>query len=309
MVRKRAVRKQQDTSQPLTQLRSAAEAFNTAVAQCAEDAEVEAVHRVRTGSRRLQAMLEATLREVGDTVAPLKEPAEAWLRRLKQARQAAGAVRDLDVHRKLLERWTDAGEAGPLQKQAELVDHWIKDKRKDLAHGMQKQMRKRQPQLLEQQDAVLAVMEDLRLSSSRKTRAADVVALEVFVRANDAMPVLDAENLHDFRKATKKARYVAEAGAEQNDSSVANALKRIQDSIGVWHDWQCLAKEAREQDAPELTDALDSVVTRRFAMALKTTETMRGQLLGEWMAAKRPPASVSHERYEPKRLRKTSRQS
>jgi CHAD domain-containing protein len=120
-----------------------------------------------------------------------------------------------------------------------------------------------------------------------------VVALEVFVRANDAMPVLDAENLHDFRKATKKARYVAEASAEgQNDSSVANALKRIQDSIGVWHDWQCLAKEAREQDAPELTAALDSVVARRFSMALKTTESMRGQLLGEWMAAKRPPASV-----------------
>jgi CHAD domain-containing protein len=66
------------------------------------------VHRVRTGSRRLQAMLEATLREGGDSVKPLKEPVKAWLRRLKQARRAAGAVRDLDVHRKLLERWKDA---------------------------------------------------------------------------------------------------------------------------------------------------------------------------------------------------------
>ena len=47
----------------------------------------------------------------------------------------------------------------------------------------------------------------------RKSRPADAVALEDFVRAADAMPVLDAENLHDFRKATKKARYVAESAA------------------------------------------------------------------------------------------------
>ncbi len=62
----------------------------------------------------------------------------------------------------------------------------------------------------------------------------------------DAMPLLDAENLHDFRKATKKARYVAESGArERNSSSVAKALKRIQDAIGDWHDWLCLAEEAK----------------------------------------------------------------
>jgi CHAD domain-containing protein len=293
MVRKRAVRKQQDTSQPLAPLRSAAAAFNAAVAQCSADADVDAVHRVRTGSRRLQATLEATLREGGDTVKQLKEPVKAWLRRLKQARQAAGAVRDLDVHRKLLERWKDAGDAGPLRAQAELLDHWIRDKRKELAHGMQKQMRKRQPQLLERQNAVLLAMGDIRLSIPRNARPADAVALEVFVRAADTMPVLDAENLHDFRKATKKARYVAEAGAEgQNDRSVAKALKRIQDTIGDWHDWQCLAQEAREQDAPELTAAVDHVVERRLSMALKTTETMRGRLLGEWMAAKRPTASV-----------------
>jgi CHAD domain-containing protein len=293
MVRKRAVRKQQDTSQPLTPLRSAAAAFNAAVTQCSADAEVEAVHRVRTGSRRLQAMLEATLREGGDTVKPLKEPVKAWLRRLKQARRAAGAVRDLDVHRKLLERWKDAGATGPMQAQAELLDHWIRDKRKELVHGMQKQMRKRQPQLLEGQIAVMLAMGDIRLSHPRSARPADAVALDVFVRAADAMPVLDAENLHDFRKVTKKARYVAEAGVEgQNTSSVAKALKRIQDTIGDWHDWQCLAQEARDQNAPELTAALDHMVERRFAMALKTTESMRGQLLGEWMAAKRPPASV-----------------
>ncbi len=84
------------------------------------------------------------------------------------------------------------------------------------------------------------------------------------MRASDAMPLLHAENLHDFRKATKKARYVAESGgAERSSSSVAKALKRIQDAIGDWHDWLCLAKEAKAalgQDAPELTASFEHEV-------------------------------------------------
>ena len=55
-------------------------------------------------------MLEAKLRE---TPGPLEQPARAWLRQLKQIRRAAGAVRDLDVHRKLLQDWVgkDSGAA------------------------------------------------------------------------------------------------------------------------------------------------------------------------------------------------------
>jgi CHAD domain-containing protein len=104
------------------------------------------------------------------------------------------------------------------------------------------------------------------------------------------MPLLHGENLHDFRKATKKARYVAEAGAE-GGSSVAKALKRIQDAIGEWHDWLCLGEEAQAalgQDAPELTAAFQREIERHFAAALKTTQSLRGRLLGEWMAAELP---------------------
>ncbi len=286
MVRKRAVRKQQDTSRPLAQLGLTAQAFNAAVAQCLVDAEASAVHRLRTGSRRLQAMLEAVLRE-GDSFDALQEPAEAWLRLLKQTRRAAGPVRDLDVHRKLLERWLGASETSPLRAQAEALDHWIKNERKQRACRMQKQIRKRQQLLLERQSAVFEAVETLHAGPTPNVRPAAAVALEAFVRAADAMPVLDAENLHDFRKATKKARYVAEAGAEgKTPSSVARALKRIQDTIGDWHDWLCLAQEARAQDVPELTAALEHAVHQHFSLAIRTTETMRGRLLGEWMAAR-----------------------
>ena len=87
--------------------------------------------------------------------------------RLKQIRRAAGPVRDLDVQRKLLENWTGKGclsrttasgsAASPLAeiKQAEMLDAWLKGERKHLAHGMQKQIKKRQQGLAERQERVL----------------------------------------------------------------------------------------------------------------------------------------------------------
>jgi CHAD domain-containing protein len=297
MAQKSAQLKQQDTSQPaLAHLTAIAEAFNAAVARCAQDSDPDAVHRVRTGSRRLQAMLEATLRETPGPV--LEQPARAWLRQLKQIRRAAGAVRDLDVHRKLLEDWVGK-DSGPLSKQAEMLDAWLKGERKRLAHGMQKKTRKRQPALAEGQAGFVAAISPAPRSSMRSSRPADAVALEDFVRAADTMPVLHAENLHDFRKATKKARYVAESAVDGQTSSVAIALKRIQDAIGDWHDWLCLSEEASAAlgtEAPDLTAFLEREVELHFAAAMKTTQSMRGRLLGEWMAsrlpAKRPPGVV-----------------
>jgi CHAD domain-containing protein len=316
MVAKRALRKQQDSSRPaqdpLAHLLPVADAFNAAVTRAVEDADPEAVHRLRTGSRRLQAMLEAMLREAGPAAHALERPARVWLRELKQVRRAAGPVRDLDVQRKLLETWigkqtpeqdttpgNEANRVGAEMKQADAVDAWLKSERKHLAHGMQKQIRKRQQGLAEGQGALFTAITRVPLGRSMALRPADAVALEAFVRAADAMPLLHAENLHDFRKATKKARYVAEAGAE-GGSSVARALKRVQDAIGEWHDWVCLGKEAQEalgQGAPELTAAFRDEIEHYFAAAVKTTQSMRGRLLGEWMAAespgKRPPASAT----------------
>jgi CHAD domain-containing protein len=282
---------------PRAHLTALANAFNAAMAQCVADADADAVHRVRTGSRRLQAMLEAMLRE--NATFALNHPARPWLRQLKQIRRAAGPVRDLDVHRKLLENLVGKAvppdsDSNPLDKQAEMLDDWLKSERKHLARGMQKQIRKRQHGLAERQTAVLNAIGSVPSETVRTGRSADAVALEDFVRAVDAMPLLDAENLHDFRKATKKARYVAESATEKGPySSVAKALKRVQDAIGEWHDWQCLLEEtggALGKDALDLSAHLEREVERHYRAAIKTTQTMRARLSGEWMALSKPPA-------------------
>lgn len=292
------------------QLTALADAFNAAAAQCVESAEADAVHRARTGSRRLQAMLEAMLRE--NATFALDQPTRPWLRQLKQIRRAAGPVRDLDVHRKLLENLIGkagpGSDANPLHKQAEMLDEWLKSERKHLARGMQKQIRKRLHGLVERQTAVLNALGSAPQESVRSDRSADAVALEDFVRATDAMPLLDAENLHDFRKATKKARYVAESAVEKEPyGDVAKALKRVQDAIGEWHDWLCLLEEAGTalgKDAPDLSAHLEREVERHFAAAMKTTQTMRARLWGEWRALSKPPSKrpVASVRFNDRRL-------
>ena len=201
-----------------------------------EDADPDAVHRVRTGSRRLQAMLEAMLREAGPAARALERPARAWLRELKQVRRAAGPVRDLDVQRKLLENWV--GKQAPEQD----ASAWRQRGEPD-PHARRNESRRKCSMRGSKASASTWRMVCRSRSGSgsrdwRKGRAllycdhpcssgqaedavrpADAVALEDFVRAADAMPLLDAENLHDFRKATKKARYVAEAGAEGRDTA------------------------------------------------------------------------------------------
>src|ERR1700753_68267 len=121
MVAKRAVPKEQNTSREtgVQAAGAAGKAFQEALEQCVLTAEPEAVHRVRTGSRRLQAMIEATT------------PAEAFgkltkarLQQLKRIRRAAGPVRDLDVQRqlledKLLEDWSTGASNRPVREQAQ----------------------------------------------------------------------------------------------------------------------------------------------------------------------------------------------
>jgi CHAD domain-containing protein len=290
MTSKHAVAKEQDSSGTADPLVSAADKFRAALEECIQTADQEAVHRVRTGSRRVQAMLEAILRENQE----LKDPGKRWLQELKRIRRAAGEVRDLDVHRKLLEMYAEK-QSPQVTEQAKRLDDWLSHKRHRRAHRMVKQMRKRQQSLAHAQETWMAALPRNLRSHRRSSRSPETIALEDFVRAVDKMPVLDAENLHDFRKATKKARYVAESGAINH---VSKALKRVQDSIGEWHDWLCLLQEATsalDEKAPELQALLQHQVQRHFQLALKTTQTMRARLTGEWMS-KRPPRPVAAPR-------------
>ena len=303
-------------------VRKLASALRENLAKCADDPDVDPVHDTRTGTRRLQATLENVVRELPEGVEgePVRTACVAMMRLLKRIRQAAGPVRDLDVHRKLLEKRMkramrpekDASKTEPIpdqpdiletpeaglrvtsvEQQADDLDLWLKHRRGEVADELQSEA----GGLVEKFDRRLADLE-IALSGRPKRRvrkkAPGVVALESFARLATEMQLLDATNLHDFRKGAKKARYVAELAAQGDEEAgkVGAALKKLQDEIGDWHDWLVLADEAHAAlggSATELIGLLEAEREKHFVAAMKTAARLRGRLMGEWQAVSRRP--------------------
>ena len=278
---------------------------------CAGDPEEEAVHNVRTSTRRIEAMLDTIVRELSPRTAansgegnPVGEAAQKWLRLLKRIRRAAGAVRDLDVHRGLLKKrgWLENPDSnenhqpGPevadsssytLGKQAEDLDAWLRGSRQEEAKPLIKAAPKWSERLDKELFSFEAAMEQAR-SPRKRVRSAAAVALDAFARLSTQMERLDASNLHDFRKGAKKARYMAESGGDDAHAvAVMKALKKLQDEIGDWHDWLVLAEEAHEalgERGEELTALIEKEQGRHYSLAMSTAARMRGKLMGEWQA-------------------------
>jgi CHAD domain-containing protein len=292
------------------------------LAKCVVDPDVDPVHDVRTGTRRVQAMVEAILRERTDDA--LNDAANKWLQLLRKVRRAAAPVRDLDVHRKLLHKLVKYGDNGegselsapdsrertappdiveapamvlptnPVEQQAEHLDAWLHHARQHHAATLKKKAEKFLLKFDAEAAAFEAAVQQGR-RSRRRPRSAAVVALESFARLVHEMQQLDAGNLHDFRKGAKKARYIAESAAEDAHAiAIGKALKKLQDEIGDWHDWLVLADEARTalgDDCKELIALLDTERDRHYVFSMKTVNRLRGKLMGEWLAASQPRRS------------------
>jgi len=312
----------------LDDIRKLAQKLRENLAKCASDPEADAVHDTRTGTRRLQATLENVVRETpaGAGGEAVREAAQGLLRQLKRIRRAAGAVRDLDVHRKLVEKLaeralkqTGSGEkpekgaeatqgkapvepnllempevqlrTGGIAQQADDLDGWLKHQRAAQAD----RLRTLAAELLAKFDKRRADLEEAMAQhrQRRRTKPPAAQALDSFARLATEMQLLDATNLHDFRKGAKKARYVAELAAQTDAEAgaVGKTLKKLQDEIGDWHDWLVLADEAHAAlDAAEAAELIGKVEAEReqhFVAAMKTVSKLRGRLMGEWLAAGR----------------------
>jgi len=275
----------------------------------------ETVHRLRTNTRRSGALLQSLLadRRKAKSTRELHKDADKLLRQWKKLRQAAGDVRDLDVQRDLLKKLhatltkKDNGAAlDPahvvLASQLQQLDAWLAQEREKRAGQLRREAAKRAPRSAALVPKVLTALEKstARPSKISRRQVPGALALEDFFHTSYAMPALDGKNLHDFRKRTKEARYVAEAGgAEPHATAVASALKRIQDAIGSWHDLDALEQEAGEalgNGGVELGALLSKKARQQLQQALRTSESQRQRLLGERLALqqegrkRKPPA-------------------
>ena len=189
----------------------------------------ESVHSFRTTTRRLQTLLEELL--------PKRDRNQKnLLKQLDRIRKRAGKVRDLDVQLGALRVLKAAQEPRrKTQLMQELIEVRAKHEKK-LRKALEKEtvrvIRKRLKRAAKHAD----------FEGSREPLA---VAREIMSQAVQRTRPWDEAALHECRILIKRARYAAEFSARSAESAQLIAqLKRLQDAIGNWHDWQALTHSA-----------------------------------------------------------------
>jgi CHAD domain-containing protein len=238
------------------------------------------VHRLRTTTRRVEAIVSVLAQVEG-------KESRRVLKSIEPIRKAAGGVREVDVmivNARKLARHAAGDSLTRLlehlqiarQQNAEVLRR-VLGRRRDLARENLKQYsRTIRTALAPRKEAV-----SLNRSSAHSHEGVHSAAIKV-VRELGEWPPLDAENIHAFRLKVKELRYILQLSADA-DSSLAETLGDVQRLIGDWHDWHQLEEIAREllnmeRDGALLT-RIGETSRRKFHLALAAANRLRGKYL------------------------------
>jgi len=234
--------------------------------------QAESVHRFRTGTRRLQILLDELSPKLGRSEKKL-------LKVLGRIRKRAGKVRDLDVQLAALRSLKVPREP---RRKTQLVNHLI-----ELRRQQEKKLRKEADEntVREIRKRLKRAGNDFDPSNSREPLA---VAQGMLAKINPGDAQVTEAVLHQYRILSKRARYAAEFAEPSAEAELFIAgIKRIQDFLGDWHDWLTLTKTASENlgevRESALVAELHNVTGAKFRHAVAALSQMRN-------AAK--PASV-----------------
>lgn len=248
----------------------------------------EDVHKLRTRARRIEA------------VATALEPAggkdtKRLLKAIKPVRKAAGDVRDMDVLTGNLVHLEKNGNRDSLVR---LIEH-LGTARSASADGLldtvDRQRKAARRELKSYARLVESVARGKKPVQREVARTLDSASgsgstAEDLVTELVHWPRLNVHNLHPFRLKVKALRYVLQAFPE-SDAAMINALGKVKDEIGDWHDWQQLLSIARTVlDRPEdreLMAEIDKTAGQKFEHALASANALRRRFLRAPSARKR----------------------
>lgn len=247
------------------------------ISQLSSDANPEAIHQLRTTVRRVEALVAATWPTPGR-----KE--QKLLKQLGRLRRRAGKVRDLDVQIEAL----NSLRLESITRDRTRVMAFLKKARarreSKLLRAFQNEVDKGLHKRLKR-TAVLLQKELPRPAHAGATETRFLAeVLDKFAALAKERPALNEGNLHDFRMQCKRVRYLAEmVRGNPKVDAVIEQLKRIQDSIGVWHDWLTLTATAenvlsRSGQVP-LLSALHASTRSKYLEALRITADAKRALL------------------------------
>jgi CHAD domain-containing protein len=231
----------------------------------------ESVHKFRTNSRRVEALL-------SEVVPELNRNDKKLLKVLARLRKKAGRVRDRDVQIAAVRNLKIPEGNG---HKSELMETLIQERAKreeKLAKAFNREMAEE-------------ICKRLRRAASEMDipRNAEPLALTLnqLARLGRDHAPLTEKTLHQYRIIGKRARYIAEF-ADKDDvraQHVVEQLKQMQDVIGDWHDWLKLTEKAEElfggvRDSA-LVAMLRNVTQAKFRLSVDAVAETRATLSGK----------------------------
>jgi CHAD domain-containing protein len=248
---------------------------------CRVRSDRKAVHSLRTMVRRIEALLFAVQQD-HPRAATLQHSLKKTLRPLQIVRRAAGPVRDLDVQRGLIETIAQhqqhaktAPERQKLRADCADLDRQLQRRRKPLAKELTstaKQFEATLEEALESTASQLKPLDEIPLLATA-TRLAAQSSLN--------LKEIKRGSLHRYRKQIKAARYLAEMDTSSAPAKrLAQRLKKMLDSIGLWHDWMLLGQDAKSAFGKHsiLATAIRSERNHAWTSAVRSVENLLNSL-------------------------------
>ncbi|HEY3136097.1 MAG TPA: CHAD domain-containing protein [Blastocatellia bacterium] len=211
-----------------------------------ETDDVDAVHKMRVTTRRLQASLDLLERQMN--VRKLK-------RRLRRWRRTLSRVRNYDVFLELIEKEA-VGRRQAHREQFELVQALLQQRRLNNATRVRQfleginvnqisvALSLEPPSTKSESEA--GFMLDGKVMSGWAADRLDQRLAEFQALVAQAQPTTDPAELHQVRIAAKRMRYLLEVISTMGYGDASRALawlRTLQDRIGDWHDLEALEEE------------------------------------------------------------------
>ena len=232
--------------------------------------EPESVHKFRTYSRRVEAVLSevALERHRND---------EKLLRLLARLRKKAGRVRDLDVQITCLRNLKVPQANG---HKSQLMNALLEER-----VSREKKLRKAFDRKTadEIRDRLKRSAHEISIPQDAEPLAATLAKLAQLGRGNGP---LTEKTLHQYRIVGKRVRYVAELNGDDPQAQwVIEQLKHMQDVIGDWHDWLKLTEKTEsllgDVRQSSLVAMLRNVTQAKFRQSVQVVTELRNDLFAE----------------------------
>jgi CHAD domain-containing protein len=234
------------------------------------------VHKLRTTIRRVEATAAAILPKP-------KRRDKATLRLAKDIRKQAGKVRDMDV---LMADALDIRiPTGERERLVQLLEY-LGSKRRKEAKKLKRLIQTEGPGLRQGAKYLSAnVRRRIEKQARRDGRGA---VPEVLAKTVDLLsdlknpPKLNPRNLHPYRLKVKELRDVIRVSPQVGDSRLADALGKVKDAIGDWHDWQelgLIADRVLQEPSQAVTKSIKTTTEQKYERALSLAQRMRQQFV------------------------------